>query len=355
MHTESPCDIDRLVSRYVAGTIDSRSLARLKALACQSDAIRDRIRRQIELGVAAAVEADTTPFDARRAYRRFLDGAGVGGADASAADAAFVPDAGAGRRARRSAAAGVWRRVCVAAAVAVAVVALPLIGFVGGRQTVESGFADIVVEVPVGARMQMTLPDSTRVWLNSGSRLVYSQGFGVTERRLSLSGEGFFDVRHNAGKPFTVCTREMDVRVVGTRFNMRNYADDDEVAVSLIRGRVALANRMRQDSDIYLSPMHSAVLDKRTGRITLRPMRTQGGAAWAQGELFFDESLLSDIAKKIERCYGVRVEVADSVRSRRFYGSFSMEGGSADGILRAIASTGDVRCRAKDSRHYILY
>lgn len=350
MHTECPYEIDELVSRYVAGTIDSRSLGRLKAWACQSASHRDCVCRRIELGMAAAVAADGTPFDAGSAYRRFLE---AKAADACSAAAAPPPNASC--RSAGLTAGRVLKRVAVAAAVAVAVALLPLAGYIGGRQTVESGFADIVVDVPLGGRMQMTLPDSTRVWLNSGSRLVYSQGFGVTDRRLSLSGEGFFDVARNAGKPFTVCTREMDVRVVGTRFNLRNYEDDDEVAVSLIRGRVALANRLRRDSDIYLNPMHSAVLDKRTGRITLRPMRTGGGSAWAQGELFFDESLLSDIAKKIERSYGVRVDVADSVRSRRFYGSFSMDGESPGEILQAIAATGGVRCRAKDRRHYVLY
>lgn len=349
MHTTHDNDIDALISRFADGSIDSPSLARLKAWAMLSDGNREYVRRQLEMALAIGVAADTTPFDAAQAYRRFLAGVGVPG------DAAYDAGASATPSPRRLP-VRVWRRVAIVAAVVAAVVLLPMVGFMHGRQTVKEAFADIVVDVPVGARMSMTLPDSTHVWLNSGSRLVYSQGFGMDNRQLRLSGEAFFDVAHDPSKPFTVHTREMDVRVVGTRFNMRNYATDDEVSVSLLSGCVALANNLRPtDGEICMRPMQNAVLDKRTGHVTLRQLRTAANAAWTGNELFFDESLLSDIAKKIERSYGVSVTVADSVRNLRFYGSFKLVGGSPDDILRAIAATGDVRCRTIGRQHYVLY
>lgn len=344
MHTIDKNDIDTLISQCVDGLIDSQSLARLKSWAEHSDSNREYVRRQMEIALSVGVSADTTPFDAVQAYRRFL---------ANAGDA--VDDAPAAALSRHRLLASVWRRVAVAAAIVAAVVLLPMVGFLHGRHTVKESFADIVVDVPEGARMSMTLPDSTHVWLNSGSRLVYSQGFGVDNRWLTLSGEAFFDVAHDKAKPFVVHTHEMDVRVVGTQFNMRNYAADDEVSVSLVRGCVALSNKLRGGGELLLAPMHSATLDKRTGHLTLRTMRTTGCTAWTGNELFFDEALLSDIAKKIERSYGAKVTVADSVRNLRFYGSFRMVGGSPDEILQSIAATGDVRYKATGRMQYVIY
>lgn len=334
MHTTID-DIDALISCYVADAIDGQSLGRLKAWAEQSESNREYVRRQLEVALAASVATDATPYDERQAYHRFL--------------------ANAVRQPRGRFLAPVWRHVAVAVAIVAAVVLLPMMGFLHGRHTVEEKFADIIVEVPVGARMKTTLPDGTIVWLNSGSRLIYSQGFGMDNRQLQLSGEAFFEVAHDTVKPFTVHTREMDVRVVGTQFNMRNYSTDAEVSVSLVEGRVALSNKLRNDGEIHLEPMQNATLNKRTGRMALHAMRTASSAAWTGNELFFDESLLSDIAQKMERCYGVRVEVADSVRRLRFYGSFKMVGGDPEDILRAISATGDVRYRVKSRQHYVLY
>lgn len=327
--------IDTLISRYVDGTIDSRSLARLKAWAEASDANRAYVRSQLEIGFSSAIAADREPFDSRAAYARFLS--------------RVASECG---RERRRAVSVWWRVAAVAALVVLAV--LPFIAYRQGQRTVETAFSDIVVDVPTGARISMTLPDSTRVWLNSGSRLVYSQGFGVGDRRLTLSGEGYFEVAHDAAKPFVVHTRELNVTIVGTKFNLCNYRSDNEVTVSLIDGCVALTNNVRRAADIYMHPNQTVVLDKHTGRMTLRRTRAAGSTSWTGNELFFDEALLSDIAKKIERCYGVSVSVADSVRCRRFYGSFRMIGGSPDEVLRAIAATGDVSYKVSGN-HYTLY
>ena len=328
-------NIDTLILRYVDGTIDSRSLARLKSWAEASAARRAYVRRRLETAFSSAVAADRTPFDSAAAYARFLSRA--------AAECGRV-------RRRRTAA---WRRVAAVAALVVLAV-LPFAAYWQGRRVVEASFADIAVDVPTGARISMMLPDSTRVWLNSGSRLVYSQGFGVADRRLELSGEAYFEVAHDKDKPFVVHTRELNVTVVGTKFNLCNYRSDNEVTVSLVEGCVALTNNVRRTADIYMHPNQTAVLDKHTGRLTVRRTRAYGSASWTGNELFFDEALLSDIAKKIERCYGVSVSVADSVRGRRFYGSFRMAGGSPDEVLRAISATGDVNYKASGS-HYTLY
>ena len=80
----------------------------------------------------------------------------------------------------------------------------------------EQAFAMIKVEAPQGSTTKMTLPDGTEVWLNAGSRMEYSQGFGVRDRRVKLSGEGYFEVHHNTAMPFIVNSSSLNVQVLGT-------------------------------------------------------------------------------------------------------------------------------------------
>lgn len=337
---ETKQHIDKLIERYVRGTIHRDSLRELRRWADASAEHREYVRRQIEVMFSLGVATDSTPFDSSAAYGRFRERvASTGGMRFSASGKRRMPR---------------WKVAVAAVAAVLVVVALPLIGYHIGRNGLQAAFADIVVEAPMGGRMRMTLPDSTHVWLNSGSRIVYSQGFGVADRRLKLEGEAYFEVAHNPDKPFCIATRELGVRVVGTKFNLRNYPSDSELAVSLVEGCVALYNRVCHDSTVLLRPMQCMVMDKRTGQMTLRDMSTRATAAWTGNELFFDEDLLPDIAKKIERSYNVRVHVADSVRGRRFYGSFRLTANTPDDILRAISATGNVSCR-KTRAGYELY
>lgn len=86
-------------------------------------------------------------------------------------------------------------------AAAILIILLPLAGYWGGMETVKSGFSDIVVEAPMGARTKLYLPDGTLVWLNAGSKITYSQGFSVDNRDLTLEGEGYFEVKRNEEVP----------------------------------------------------------------------------------------------------------------------------------------------------------
>lgn len=199
-------------------------------------------------------------------------------------------------------------------AAAVLVLVLPLAGYWGGKQNMENAFADIVIEAPVGARTCMYLPDGTQVWLNSCSRLTYSQGFGINDRNLKLEGEGYFEVSHNEQLPFIIHTQEVDVTVLGTQFNFKNYADDSEASVSLLSGKVKLSNHLRQEETLYLQPNEKVTLNKLTGEMKTTRTQVQNSKIWTHDELFFDEELLEDIAKKLMRNYDVKIEVADSLK-----------------------------------------
>ena len=218
----------------------------------------------------------------------------------------------------------------------------------------ENAFADIVIEAPVGARTCMYLPDGTQVWLNSCSRLTYSQGFGINDRNLKLEGEGYFEVSRNEQLPFIIHTQEVDVTVLGTQFNFKNYADDSEASVSLLSGKVKLSNHLRQEETVYLQPNEKVTLNKLTGEMKTTRTQVQNSKIWTHDELFFDEELLVYIAKKLMRNYDVKIEVADSLKNTRFYGSFKMSGSTIEQVLETISSTNRMKYK-QEKGIYILY
>ena len=239
-------------------------------------------------------------------------------------------------------------------AAVVLILMIPFVTYWQGKQAVKQNFADMVVEAPMGAHTKLYLPDGTLVWLNAGSKIIYSQGFGVDDRRLRLEGEGYFEVMKNEEVPFEINTKELNLRVLGTKFNFRNYPDDEEVTVNLMEGKVALRNGIRERPALYLTPDEKMVLNKVTGQMVKSSTRAAKANVWINDELFFDEELLEDIAKKLMRSYNVKVEVADSLRNKRFYGSFGISANTIDKILDVMASTQQMNYKYENGV-YILY
>ena len=210
-----------------------------------------------------------------------------------------------------------------------------------GTEQVKKQFAEMVVEAPLGSKTRLYLPDGTLVWLNAGSTITYSQGFGVEERKLKLSGEGYFEVTRNKQLPFEITTKELQLRVLGTKFNFRNYPEDEEVSVSLLEGKVSLRNYLKNDALCYLEPDQKAILNKKNGKLMVSASEARYTAEWTNGFLFFDEELLPDIIKELERSYNVKIYIEDeSLKTFRFYGNFVRKEQTIQEILEMLASTG---------------
>ena len=332
-------EIDRLILLYISGDIDRESLALLRKW---SEASADNalyVRDSLEIWFSAGAAGDKTSVARKEeAFRRFK--------------ARIAKEDAAGRAKRRFAMpASKW--ICRVAA-AVLILLLPLAGYWGGMKKVEDNFSDIMVEAPMGARTKLYLPDGTLVWLNAGSRIVYSQGFGVSDRSLEMEGEGYFEVAKNEELPFEIKTKELNLCVLGTKFNFRNYADDEEAVVNLIEGRVRLRNELVVSGVLYMQPNERAVLTKHTGALVKSEVNVSNSTLWTRDELYFDEVLLKDIAKQLSRSFDVEIEVADSLQNRRFYGSFKIVGNSIDEILNTISSTGRMKYKCEGDR-YVVY
>lgn len=335
MHTENKnSNIDRLIISYLSGELDKDSFAELRQWSLESETNRIYVQRQLEIWFSSGVSGDATSFDKDKAFVWFKQR--ISGTDRKQEMKRFS-----------------WKVIYRVAAV-ILILLLPLGAYWQGKEAVKQEFADVVVEAPLGARTKLYLPDGTLVWLNAGSKIVYSQGFGVDDRKLSLEGEGYFEVTKNEEVPFEVRTRELQLKVLGTKFNFKNYPEDEEVTVNLMEGKVALQNELKKMPALYLAPQEKMVLNKRTGIIKKSRTNVEYSNAWSRNELFFDEELLEDIAKKLMRNYNVEIEVADSLRDKRFYGSFKIIGNTIDEVLQTIASTNRMQYRHENEK-YILY
>lgn len=277
-----------------------------------------------ELWVSSVVADDTQQYDVDQAFERFRKRTGL---DQS------------GRQSYK------WYRTWSVAAVAIVLLGLITVtAYWQGSRQIQSNFSDIVVEAPLGSKTKLTLPDGSTVWLNAGSKMVYSQGFGVSDRRLVFQGEGYFEVEKNDEKPFLVQTHDVNVIVVGTKFNFRNYPEDEEAVVELLEGKVALENQLKEESVRYLSPNEKMVLHKATGKMDITSAKVKEATLWTENILLFDEDLLPDIVRELERSYHVQIEIEnEDLKQTRFYGQFNQLEQNIYDVLDMLSETGKLK------------
>lgn len=231
-----------------------------------------------------------------------------------------------------------------AAAVLLMVVTVGYLSYKGGQNEIQSSFGDIVIATPQGSRTQLSLPDGSKVWLNAGSSISYSQGFGYIDRLVNLVGEGYFEVARNEKLPLSVVSENVCVKVLGTKFNFRDYPTDAEAIVSLTEGSVAMCSKKNPDAGQLLKPGQRATVDKESGWIHVENYEVANSMKWTNGRLLFDGEPLPDIVKTLERSYNVKITIADcSLRKLRFYGDFIRQEQTLVEVLNALESTGKLK------------
>lgn len=163
-----------------------------------------------------------------------------------------------------------------------------------------------------GEKKTISLSDGSKVFLNSSSRLSYPQKFSSKTRVLRLSGEGFFQVAHQEERPFIVHTKEMDIQVLGTSFNINNYAEAKEARVAVATGKVSVSNPAGTASKSFmLMPGDGLHLNKNTHRFAVYTVPATEVADWQQNRLDFKFERLDKIVPVLERMYGVKISVKD--------------------------------------------
>lgn len=180
--------------------------------------------------------------------------------------------------------------------------------------------------VPIGSQTKIILPDSSIVWLNSGTSLKYSQSFFRKDREVYLKGEGYFEVSKDKKKPFLVHTGTLDIKVVGTVFNVSCYNEDADVVVDLIEGAVNVSIPSMKNSDSHMmKPDEEISYNKKTKQLKLSQIEAYKSALWTTGKLCFVDATIEDIARDLERKFNVKIQIVDDrIKNEHFSGSLNL-------------------------------
>ncbi len=234
------------------------------------------------------------------------------------------------------------------------------------------------VETRNGSKTNLLLPDGSSVWLNAGSRLSYDSLYGNKIREVTLSGEAYFDVVKNPNKPFIIHAGKINIKVLGTVFDVKSYPGENTLEASLIRGSIEVTIPSVSNKKIILRPNQKLIIDKtetssshssnQSTTVIMPEMSIQhlnrvgsdsviAETGWMQNRLYFDDMSLRELLKNMERKYGVSFEVTDSsLYSIHFTGSFKDESVSQalDALrLTAEKSTGDFTYEIKNNQVFI--
>lgn len=177
------------------------------------------------------------------------------------------------------------------------------------------------IYVPFGAKTKIVLPDSSCVWLNSGSSFSYPSEFGKV-RSVQLTGEAFFEVT-KSGNPFVVSTNFGDIEVKGTSFNVQAFSGETFLT-TLERGSVLVREKVNR-KEVTLRPGQQALLDR--GRLSVKSVETDLYTSWKEGKLIFRKEYLPAVVKRLERWYNMKIVLDDDSRLDKiwFNGTLEME------------------------------
>ena len=214
----------------------------------------------------------------------------------------------------------------------------------------ENKIARNEISTPKGNKTKVQLPDGTEVWLNADSKITYNENFQGKLREVQLTGEAFFDVVRDETRPFVIHTKVIDVKVLGTAFNVRSYANEKNTETSLIRGAVEVTVRHSPEIKYTLKPNDKLVIDNDKAKASesdfvatkkLEELRRQIAKTlqlkigenevnaketlWTEDKLAFDNKPLEEIALMLERWFNVKVIVDDKIKHEKYTGVFDYE------------------------------
>ena len=199
---------------------------------------------------------------------------------------------------------------------AAAVLLIPLISFImaflyiSNNETVKTEVIPLTrCFVPNGETRKIILPDNSEVNLNSGSLLIYPERFTAESREVYLIGEGRFSVTKKDGQPFVVNTSDYKVEVLGTIFNVCSYSDDNTSSVTVKQGTVQIIVDSLSKTPFVIKPDEQIIYDRVSKSVEERSFIADIALAWEKGGILFDGQSIHEIAKMIERKYGISVYI----------------------------------------------
>jgi len=264
-----------------------------------------------------------------------------------------------------------YRRVFILSGIAAAAIIVLFILYNGSvsRNTTPNHIAQNTVTTRKGSKSNVQLPDGTVAWLNADSKLIYDENFSGDYREVSLQGEAYFDVVKDKTRPFIIHTKTIDIKVLGTAFNVRAYETENNTETSLFRGSVEVTLHNSPEKKIVLKPNEKLMVNNKalsfttttdskgkaraphSADITVGKVHFEAKDSsawetlWIKNKLVFDEEKLEQVAQKIERWYDVKVIIDDSEAAKQtantYSGIFANE--SLPQVMEALKLTGNFK------------
>lgn len=212
-----------------------------------------------------------------------------------------------------------------------------------------------IVSTEPGQRAQVVLPDGTHVWLNASTQLAYKREFWGNSRSVDLVGEAYFEVERNEYTPFTVHSKNINVSVLGTKFNVRAHAAEERVVTTLLSGSVCVDDPDIAGEGFILKPGQTLDVDVKTRKAELKEYATPADILlWINGKLMFEQATLADIVSTLEKHFDVRFTFVDNqLKNERFTCQFSTDD-NLEQILAVISLTDRLTYRKGAKQVYLM-
>jgi len=175
------------------------------------------------------------------------------------------------------------------------------------------------ITTPKGGQFQVVLSDGTKVWLNAASSITFPTTFSATERKVTITGEVYFEVAKNKNVPFRVVSGQQEVEDVGTCFNIKAYDDERSISTTLVEGAVKIMSG--QHSALLVPGQQANVSNQGSDPISVKTVNTETVLAWKNGNFEFESEELHAIMRQVSRWYDIKVIYEDDVKPRRFTAS----------------------------------
>lgn len=194
------------------------------------------------------------------------------------------------------------------------------------------------LSIPNGKMFTLVLSDGTKIYLNSGTRIKFPVKFPEKGRReVLVYGEAYFDVTKDEHRPFVVNSKEVEIEVLGTQFNLSSYDDQSEVATVLVEGSVSLSRSENSSDRILLKPGEKGAWNRDKGIIEVEEVDVSLHTGWVNGEVVFRNAPFTELLASLERTYNVKIEnTNDSIVGQTFSARFNRNVEKIEDVLEAL-------------------
>ncbi len=208
----------------------------------------------------------------------------------------------------------------------------------------------VSIEAPLGQMSKVTLADGTLVWLNAGSTIQYPSQLNKKNFQVSLSGEAFFDVAEQKRGKFIVITDDCRVEVIGTKFNLTAYPDDEYITTTLLEGKVNVFNG---SSVTELNPGETASINRLTGEVQKSSFDISNAGSWINNDIIYDNISLTELGIKLERQYNVTIHLMSKTLADKQFSLSLRNNETIDDVMLGLEKILQIKIDKKGTEYFI--